>query len=223
MYVVATHVIETLTGGRWLGDVLREWVWGPLGMHSTYFSLEDAVAAPEHLADGYAWDRDGEGGAGGFVRVEFMPTDEIGGAGAVMSSVEDYTKWIRSLLREDGPVPKEGHRAVKTPRIIVSPEAALPSPSGEKGPYESASMYGLGWLTSSYRGHKFWEHDGGMHAYGAEVYFFPDLEFGVVTFGNTAMSSNALGLILLWELIDDKLGVPEDERHDWGSKYVEQV
>lgn len=224
MYVAATHAAETLAGGRWLGDVLREWVWAPLGMRSTYFSLGDAAAAPEHLADGYAWDRDRDGsGGGGFVRVEFMPTDEIGGAGSVMSNVEDYARWIRSLLREDGPVPKEGHRAVKTPRVIVAPGDALPSPGGDEGPYDSPLMYGLGWLTASYRGHKFWAHSGGMHAYGAEVYFFPDLDFGVVTFGNTAISSNALGLVLLWGLIDDKLGVPEDERHDWGSKYVLQI
>ncbi|ROW03036.1 hypothetical protein VMCG_05697 [Cytospora schulzeri] len=232
MYVVATHAIETLTGGRWLGDVLREWIWAPLGMHGTYFSLGDAAAAPEHLADGYAWDRTagrdggGGGGGGGFIRVAPMPTDEVGGAGSVMSSVVDYTKWIRSLLREDGPVPKEGHRAFKTPRMIVSPGDALPpsSASGEKNkknkdPFDSPFMYALGWETASYRGHKFWAHSGGMHAYGAEVYFFPDLDFGVVTFGNTAVTSNGLGLVLLWGLVDDKLGVPEEDRHDWASGY----
>lgn len=225
MYVAATHAAETLAGGRRLGDLLREWIWRPLGMDGTYFSLEDAAAAQEHLADGYAWDGDG----GRFVRVEFMPTDEVGGAGSVMSSVDDYARWVRSLLREDGPVPVEGHRAVKTPRVVVSPEDALPSPGGgERGkeegpPYDSPLMYGLGWLTASYRGHKFWAHSGGMHAYGAEVYFFPDLDFGIVTFGNTAMSSNALGLVLLWGLVDDKLGVPEDERHDWGAKYVRSL
>lgn len=220
MYVVATHAVETLTGGRWLGDVLRQWIWDPLGMRSTYFSLGDAAAAPEHLADGYAWDGE-RGGGGGFLRVPPMPTDEVGGAGAVMSNVEDYARWIRSLLREDGPVPKEGHRAFKTPRMIVSPEDALPpSLSGgrkKEGPLDSPFMYALGWETASYRGHKFWAHSGGMHAYGAEVYFFPDLDYGVVTFGNTAISSNGLGLVLLWGLVDDRLGVPENERYDWGS------
>ncbi|KUI69533.1 Penicillin-binding protein 4 [Cytospora mali] len=214
MYVVATHAIETLTG-RWLGDVLKEWIWTPLGMNGTYFSLEDAAAAPEHLADGYVWDHKGEG----FLRVPFMPTDEIGGAGSVMSNAGDYTKWIRSLLREDGPVPKEGHAAVKTPRMITSPGEALPPGDGGKQPFDAPLMYGLGWGTSSYRGHKFWCHSGGMHAYGAEVYFFPDLNYGLVTLGNTAITSNALGLILLWELVDDKLGVPKEERHDWAADW----
>lgn len=34
MFVVASHVIETLTG-RFLGDLLKERIWNPLGMRST--------------------------------------------------------------------------------------------------------------------------------------------------------------------------------------------
>ena len=34
MFVVASHVVETLTGA-WLGDFLKERVWEPLGMKST--------------------------------------------------------------------------------------------------------------------------------------------------------------------------------------------
>lgn len=213
MYVVATHAIQTLAGGRWLGDVLRERIWAPLGMHATRFSLEDALAAPDHLARGYSWSRE----AGAFSAVPFMPTDEIGGAGAVMSNVEDYARWIRSLLREEGPVPKEGHRAIKTPRMIVDPSELLPSGGA---PYDSATMYALGWEVNSYRGHRFWTHAGGMHAYGAEVFLFPDLDFGVVTFGNTAGSSNYVGLLAVWKLVDDKLGLPEEDRHDWAAGYV---
>lgn len=215
MYTVATHVIQTLTGGQWLGDVLRERIWEPLGMLATRFSLEDALASPNHLARGYGWHSDdGEGGPG-FRAVPFMPTDEIGGAGATMSNVEDYALWIRSLLREDGPVPREGHRAVKTPRVLVDPAAVLPS---SDSPYDFGMAYALGWSVNSYRRQRFWTHSGGMHAYGAEVFLFPDLDFGVVTFGNTAGTSNYVGLLAVWKLVDDKLGVPEEERYDWTTR-----
>ncbi|ROV94140.1 hypothetical protein VPNG_09366 [Cytospora leucostoma] len=214
MYVVATHVIQTLTG-RPLGAALSDWIWGPLGMEGTYFSLDDALAAPEHLADGYGWDRQ----AGRFARVPPMATDEIGGAGAVMSGAGDYALWVRSLLRRGrrgGPVSGAGIDAVTTPRVIVSPGEALASSAR---PYDSPLLYALGWETASYRGHKFWTHSGGMHAMGAEVFFFPDLDFGVVTLGNTAASSNALGVIVTWGLVDDKLGVPKEERHDWAKDW----
>jgi hypothetical protein len=59
-----------------------------------------------------------------------------------------------------------------------------------------------------------------MHAYGAEVYFFPDDDFGVVTFANTALTSNAVGEILVWHLVDEKLGIPKDKRHDWSQRQV---
>jgi hypothetical protein len=46
MFIVLSHVIETITGS-WLGEYLQEKIWGPLGMDSTFFSLEDAKKAAE--------------------------------------------------------------------------------------------------------------------------------------------------------------------------------
>lgn len=213
MYIALTHAAETLAGeGKKLVDILQEGIWKPLGMDGTYASLEDAIAAPEHLAAGYGWDR----GKGEYDTVPFMPLDEAGGAGMVISNVVDYTKWIRMLLREDGPLTKQGLKDLKTPRIIMNPSQVVDVNS----PLDFPRAYTLGWRMSSYKGYKFWTHSGGMNAYGAEVYFFPDLDFGVVTFANTAMSSNALGSILCWKLIDDKLGIKEEDRHNWGAEYV---
>ncbi|KAF3761893.1 beta-lactamase/transpeptidase-like protein [Cryphonectria parasitica EP155] len=233
MFVAASHAVQTLVGGRrggseetdvWLGDLLREWLWEPLGMRSTYFSLEDALAAGEkeeegkhRLASGYAWDRHAEQFG---PEVPFMPTDEIGGAGAIMSNVEDYSRWIRMLLREEGPLPREGHRAVRTPRIIMNPEgwaAVEEEEDAGSPPYDAPMAYALGWQTSSYRGHRFWTHSGGMHAYGAEVFFYPDLDLGMVVLGNTAITSNGLARKLIWDMVDDRLGVPVGERYDWGA------
>lgn len=226
MFVVASHVIETLAHGRWLGALLREWIWAPLGMTATYFSLADALAAPEHFAAGYSWDRDERA----FVRIPYMALDEVSGAGSVISCVDDYVKWIRMLLREEAPLPREGHAAVKTPRMFSDPGSVLASYGNATGegegrgkgklPYDAPLGYAFGWWSGSYRGHAFWTHSGGMHAYGAEVFFFPGLDFGVVTFGNTAGTSNYVGLFALWQLIDDRLGVPKEERHDWEAEYV---
>lgn len=57
MYVVVSHAIETIAES-WLGDVLFERIWKPLGMLNTFFSLEDAEAAVSagkaSLARGYS-------------------------------------------------------------------------------------------------------------------------------------------------------------------------
>ncbi len=56
MYVVAVHLVESLTR-RWFGDFVRQRIWEPLGMTDTYFGLEDVIqhGALDQLAKGYRW------------------------------------------------------------------------------------------------------------------------------------------------------------------------
>jgi len=201
MFAVVSHVLETLTG-RWLGDVLRDWIWAPLAMNSTYFDLGDALAAPERFASGYFWDNQTEQ----YVEVPYMPLEEVSGAGSVISTVSDYAKWLRCLIYQTAPLSPTIIEAVKTPKILTSAKAE---------PYDTPLAYASGWFTSSYKGHRFWTHSGGMHAYGAEVYFFPDHNYGIAAFGNTAGTSNAAEQVLAWHLIDEKLGIPKENRFDW--------
>ncbi|KAL5592489.1 hypothetical protein FOBRF1_013515 [Fusarium oxysporum] len=149
MYTTVSHVIETITG-KWLGDVMKELIWAPLGMNSTFFDLQDAIHASNQLASGYYWNK------------------------------------------------KEGKI-----RDIVT--------------------YGLGWNRSLFKGHIIYIHSGGVHAFGAQVYWLPDIGYGIVAFANTATTSNAVGEVLAWKLIQDRLEVPENERFDVKSKYQKIV
>jgi len=152
LWQVTSHAIETLTG-RWLGDVLQEWIWAPLGMGSSYFSLQDALAGPEHFAAGYYWDD----AADTFREVPYMDVTETSGAGAVISNVKDYAKWIRALLHEAKPLSKDILEAVKTPRIFTGDDTG----TDDEKAYDMPEAYGHGWFTNSYRGHRFWTHSGG--------------------------------------------------------------
>lgn len=64
-------------------------------------------------------------------------------------------------------------------------------------------------------------HDGGSDAFGTDVTFFPDLEFGVVTLANAAYFGNAVGEALTFQLVDDRLNLPQQERVDWVKKYAQ--
>ncbi|OTB11185.1 hypothetical protein K445DRAFT_68866 [Daldinia sp. EC12] len=239
MYMVASHAIQKLTG-QWLGTVMRERIWEPLGMEGTYMSVEEALVEGWDVARGYYWDYQGEGNneedgdedgqrkGKGFVEVPYASLELASGAGGIVSNVLDYALWIRCLIRGDGssssnssdddddtkngcPVlPPEAHRELKLARIALPPEMQLS--------FDAPLSYALGWELSTYKGWRIFTHGGGMEAYGAEVYFLPDLGFGVVTLANTAVTSNMLGMELAWKLIDDKLGVPEEERFDWVSR-----
>ncbi|KAK3360703.1 putative penicillin-binding protein [Lasiosphaeria hispida] len=207
MFAAASHLVETLTG-KWLGDVLKDWIWSPLHMHQTYFSLDDAEESSSDLATGYYHDSR----TGAYKEVRHAPLDEVSGAGAVISSVLDYAKWIRCMIDEAKPLSRESHRAIKMPRIFsgISP-----------GNFDAPKAYALGWEAFVYKGHRVWGHNGGTDSFGAQVLFVPDLRFGVVVFANTAVTSNVLGDVVSWSLVEDRLGISQDQRRDWEARWVE--
>ncbi|OTA54193.1 beta-lactamase/transpeptidase-like protein [Hypoxylon sp. EC38] len=222
MFMVVSHVIQTLTN-QWLGQTMRERIWEPLGMKSTYLSVEQALEAGEQVAGSYYWDyvgernaSEGHAGGKGFIEVPRASLDLASGAGGIVSNVLDYARWIRCLIRGDGdenkcPVlPKEAHRELKAARIVLSPES-------KKG-YDAPLAYSLGWEVGTYKGHRIFTHGGSMEAYGAEVYFLPDLGYGVVVLGNTELTSNFVGREVVWKLINDKLGIPGEDRYDWAGQ-----
>lgn len=208
MYVAAAHVIETLTE-MWLGDFLRERIWKPLGMKSTYFSNEDAIKAPETFAIGYVYYENN------YTSVPYLNLSVLRGAGSVISNVLDYSKWIKALIDLSGPISKIGHKALKTPRTLSFDDPG-------KSPYIGASTYSLGWEINLYKGHQVIQHSGGTDSFGANVLFFPDLKYGIVSFANTAGTSNAVEEILMWHLVDEKLGIPKNERFDWSKLWIDR-
>ena len=97
--------------------------------------------------------------------------------------------------------------------LLLSPPS--PGVGAIANPAANYARYTLGWDTTTYKGHQRWAHNGGTDSFGTEVNFFPGLKYGVVTFANTALSSNAIGEILSYKLIDDRLGVPPEKRGKW--------
>lgn len=206
MYVTVSYIIETLTGS-WLGDVIRTRILAPLDMKSTYFSMADARKGPEGVAQGYYYYN------GSYIEVPDMDLLQVSGAGFIVSNVLDYSKWIRAMIDKAPPISKAGHQAIRKPRMLGPPIVG-------DSPYTGFVSYALGWDTGVYRGHQWWQHGGGMEAFGADVVFFPDLRFGLVAFGNIGRWSNYAEKSLIWHLIDEKLGVPEEERFDWNKESV---
>ena len=206
MFVVAAHILQTVTG-QYLGDFLAERIWRPLGMDSTFFTLKDAQNAPNDLAQGYY--HDGEE----YQQLTWMPLHEIAAAGSMVSNVLDYTKWARALIDQSEPLSPTVYKALWDPRTLV--------PSEE--PFTGPEAYGLGWQMGVYRGQRFYEHGGRTHAFGAQFIIFPDLKYSIVSFANTAESSNNAENSLLYHLIDEKLNVHKEARFDWNKRRVTKI
>ena len=204
MFIVAAYVIEQKTG-QWLGKVLKDRIWKPLGMHGTYFDTDDARAAKQPLATGYRYDEQTKR----YVEVPWMDLDGTSGAGAVISNVADYARWAKAVMSQGPPLAKKTWEALTSARSIVASRSE---------PTTGSTTYALGWFGGVYKGQRFLEHTGAMNAFGAELIIFPDIDFAVVAFANTAGSSVMAAQVLLWKLIDDKISVPDVERFDWNQR-----
>lgn len=207
MYITLGHVVETLTG-RWLGDVLRESLWGPLGMDSTFGDTEDAIAAAGYLATGYYWDEE----KGEYVEAHVDSTKESGGAGLVISTVADYTKWVRCLIDQTAPLSKAAHKDIRTSRMLTTL-------GDREGMGEGDLTYGLGWNRKTHHGHVVYRHGGTEAAYSTQLYWIPSLRYAVVAMANTGLANQPEDEVV-WRLIEDRLKVPQDERYQLTSRYV---
>ncbi|KAH7127364.1 beta-lactamase/transpeptidase-like protein [Dactylonectria macrodidyma] len=196
-YATLSHVIETVTGKN-LGDVLKEIIWGPLKINATFLDLDQAKDAPEHLSTGYYWNKQDEL----YEAIPFLPTTVISGAGAGISNVVDYAKWIKCLLREEPPLSKEVHKDIRKPRFIDNP-------TPERG--MDVSLYGLAWWRTSINGQVVYWHSGSVISHGALVYWFPALDYGVVILANFPTPARE---VIMRRLVDDKLDIPLDKRYD---------
>lgn len=204
MYIVLSHVIETLTG-KTLGSALREYIWKPLGMNSTYLYLADAEKGAEHLATGYYWDPDTK------AYKDTPPTTgtEISGAGGIISNVTDFAKWVQCMLTKGKPFSPAVHNDIRKSRIL----GGMPT-----APFD-VDLYGLGWQRTLYKGHVLYRHGGGLFAFGSDVIWFPERKIGFVAFGNAAnLGANAVAELLAFRAFDDVLGIVQEDRHDFTSR-----
>lgn len=160
MYVMLGYVIETLMG-RWLGTVLAEMIWDPLNMTSTYFSLSDALESDKPFAQGYYW----RTGNRTFTEVEYVDESSMEGCGAVVSSVSDYSKWIRVMINRAGPISEAGHTALTSPWIL----------EGWNYIINSHAHYGYGWEIEMYRGYEIITH-GGAETGVSRVTYRPEFD-----------------------------------------------
>ena len=239
MYMAVSLAIEKLTAS-WLGDFLRKCIWDPLGMESTFLSYVDARAYAEvssdtdvSLATPYMWipaEKDNitplEAGSDKdrFVEEPWRMPNAVSGAGANFTTVLDYSKYLDCMLHESEPIPKAGHAELRKPRMPVF-ESFLQTASDQPSPHVGPTMYTLGWTHNVHappgsKAVEIWNHGGGVYGVGAEMRYIPDLDLGIVTLGNSSPGANFAGNALCWEIIDDLLGVEQQNRFDWKKEML---
>jgi hypothetical protein len=201
MYTVATHLVEVKTQ-RSFSDFLNERIFQPLDMSVT--SLQPASARAkgfgERIATGYNWDKDNAVYHG----VQSPDCPESQGAGSIITSANDFIKWIKCLVNREDPINERVYQGLLRMR-------SLPNPAGKRlKPFTSPAVYAAGMEVYYYRGHMVVGHDGVIPGFGSRFFFLPDFKFGGVIVGNSA-GTGPVASILVRDFIDQVIGISESE------------
>lgn len=209
MYTALTLLVESKTGQRF-GDYLQERFFGPLQMTST--NLQPGTAKDKGLgprmATAYCWDRENKS----FKAFDNPDRPEGQGAGSVITSVNDYIKWVKALMLHESPVTENMYNELIRSRSFLEVE------HNEKwlGPFTSQTTAGAGLEMFYYRGYLVVGHNGLVQGFASRHFFLPQFKFGVVIFANSSSAGRIIEIISR-ELIDAALAVPVAERHDWSG------
>ncbi|GAB7358512.1 hypothetical protein MBLNU230_g2575t1 [Neophaeotheca triangularis] len=213
MYSATSHALETVTSKK-TGQLLHDWLWEPLGMESTFYSLSDAEEYTEshdgsQIALGYLYDESNET----FEMIPFSAIPQANGAGGMISSVTDYTKWMYAMMHPSDarpPNPSSNPITKATVSALTAKNMVVPEDPKYRRPYDSPLIYGLGLQTTTYRGQKLFEHNGGLAGYMTKMVWLPDLEWGVIVMQNAySMAYEIIGWRLIDDFLDNQLSNPD--------------
>jgi CubicO group peptidase (beta-lactamase class C family) len=202
MFVVASRIVEKVSGQRWERFVQAR-ILAPLHMRRTLLSAESMEIDPDH-ASPYAI-RDG--------RARKIPMlkrlGAIAPAGAVQTTLRDLARWLsfhasRSPALLGEALWRELHR----------PQAAMPALDE---PEVQERAYALGWIHERYRGHRLVVHNGSIDGFIVHLGFLPETEQGVIVLMNRDLATEAL-MALAYSAYDRLLGL---EPIDWARRLEE--
>jgi hypothetical protein len=168
-----------------------------LGMDNTVWEYSDIPE--ETLALGYRWHE------GSWADVPYLHDGSYGAMGGLISSIEDFSKYICLHLDawpprdgpNTGPVKRSTIREMHQPWRINTLISKGKTPGGADCPSVTAYGYGLSWQKDC-RGIIRIAHSGGLPGFGSEWRIYPEYGIGIVSFSNQTYGSpsgiNAIAL-----------------------------
>jgi CubicO group peptidase (beta-lactamase class C family) len=211
MFLTAGELVEAVTDTTW-DDFVRAHIFEPLGMRRTTTTVRDLeqrgnTAEPHGKIDGTV------------APIGWRSFDNIGGAGAIISSAADMAEWIRLQL---GRGEHDGERLLSEDVIEEMHTAQTVVPRGESEkemfPETHFSAYGLGWRLNDYRGRLVVRHGGALDGMRTHVLLVPEEHLGVVAITN--VNESAVPQAIVWHVADQYLG-PRDR--DWNAAYLAEA
>ncbi len=190
-YFLLAKIIERITG-KTLGEYAREAIFEPLEMRNTLFRechsqvirnrAMSYVSHPVAFRSPYLY-RDEREGSEEFHTL--ASNYEHVGAEGLFTSLEDLFQWDLNFSRN-----RLGRNRSDLIARVLTPGARASEEIG----------YGYGLNVGSYRGKKFFGHDGAIHGYTASIMHFPEEAVSILCLGNHNLEG-------AWEYRDRIMGL----------------
>ena len=205
LYNSAGALIKQISGKSW-AELIHERFFVPLDMRDSKTSIRDIdsstdVVTPHALDDGV------------LRPLAHMPLDNNAPAGAIVSSVDDMSRWVIALLNKGALENGKRLFSEKQARILWTPLTILPvgNPPAELAEAKAHfADYAMGEGLRDYRGHLLVSHTGGLQGMVSIVAMLPDEKVGVVVLTN--QEAGGAFQSIAYTVLDHYLGAPPK---DW--------
>jgi hypothetical protein len=137
-------------------------------------------------------------------------------AAAIVSNVEELSNWIIAQINGG----KFKGKQVIQPKAII--ETMKPNNiTSKEMVYDEVfyGLYGLGRITTDYKGHVLVSHGGVISGYRSSIAILPKDSLGIIVLTNTAQGSS-MANATVWGVVDRLLGL---EQSQWTSKIKAEV
>ncbi|MEN8224130.1 MAG: serine hydrolase [Bacteroidota bacterium] len=212
MYLAAGLVIEEISGMSW-DDFIRTRILDPLHMDRTRSSTHD-LKGMDNVSSPHNDFNDG------LITIEWLNWDNIAPAGALISSVNEVSKWL--IFQMNKGITADGDTLIDSRRFREMWEAMNPQKvsAGAEALWPSThyKAYGLGWSTFDYHGRKVIGHGGGYDGFITNTTFIPEEKLGMVILTN---KNTSLYYPLKFKTLDILL--ESELETDWSGDFLERI
>lgn len=208
MFLAAGQIIPVVTGQEW-EDFVQERILTPIGMKNTLYSTSQInaqtnMAMPHNTVDGKN------------VEIDFVNWDNIAPAGALLSSVHEWSTWMRTQMNYG----KYGDQQIwSEARAYEMWDTQTPETmsAGARNlwPTRKFTGYALGWEVESMHGEKIVSHGGGYDGMISRTVMVPGKDIGIVVLTN---SISSLSYAITYKWMD--LFLDADETQDWSELFL---
>ncbi len=198
MFMTAGYLGGKLNGTTW-EEAVQQRVLAALGMKNTNFSVFDSQKNAD-FAEPYRKNRETDE----VKQIPFYVQGAIGPAGEINTCAADLGTYLlfhmnrgkfegKQLLSENNSI------QMQIPQMVIQEAPPFPELGTEE--------YGMGFMISTYRGHRMIEHGGAIDGFTAEFSFLPQDSVGVAVLAN--LDGTGLPQAAMFNIFDRLLGLEQ--------------